>query len=179
MHFTNASHMSIIIIIDTATMVKHTLRVKLTEKRVCRTAKWRSQVKEEDPDKWYQIKAKDAERKKAEYAMLKEKRSKGNREARSKLMEKRERQKETQKMYRMRKREQKAAASNVESPAAVDAIESPPAAAAATTQNESTSQSGISTPHSVSFSSPQLSTSTPKVVPSTLKPGTEKCDQCY
>ena len=102
--------------------------------------------------------------------MLKEKRSKGNREARSKLMEKRERQKETQKMYRMRKREKKAAASNVESPAAVDAIESPPAAAA-TTQNESTSQSGISTPHSVSFSSPQLSTSTPKVVPSTFKPG--------
>ena len=80
--------------------------------------------------------------------MLKEKRSKGNREARSKLMEKRERQKETQRMYRMRKREKKAASSNVESPADVDAIESPAAAAA---QNESTSQSGISTPHSVSF----------------------------
>ena len=77
MHFTNASHMSIIIIIDTATMVKHTLRVKLTEKKVCRTAKWRSEVKEEDPDKWNQIKAKNAERKKAEYAMLKEKRFKG------------------------------------------------------------------------------------------------------
>ena len=101
--------------------------------------------------------------------MLKEKRSKGDREARSKLKEKRERQKETQKMYRMRKREKKAAASNVESPAAVDAaIESPAAAAA---QNESTSQSGISTPHSVSFSSPQLGTSTPKVVPSTPQPG--------
>ena len=146
--------------------------MKLTEKKLWRTAKWRSGVKEEDPDKWNQIKAKNAERKKAEYAMLKEKRSTGDREARSKLKEKRERQKETQKMYRMRKREKKAAASNVESPAAVDAIESPPAAAAAaTTQNVSTSQSGISTPHSVSFSSPQLSTSTPKVVPSTLKPG--------
>ena len=97
MYFTNASHMSIIIIIDTATMVKHTLRVKLTEKKVWRTAKWRSEVKEEDPDKWNQIKAKNAERKKAEYAMLKEKRSTGEREARSKLKEKRERQKETQK----------------------------------------------------------------------------------
>ena len=68
MYFTNASHMSIIIIIDTATMVKHTLRVKLTEKKVWRTAKWRSGVKEEDPDKWNQIKARDAERKRAEYA---------------------------------------------------------------------------------------------------------------
>ena len=56
MHFTNASHMSIIIIIDTATIVKHTLRVKLTEKRVCRTAKWHSRVKKEDPDKCNQIK---------------------------------------------------------------------------------------------------------------------------
>ena len=95
--------MSIIIIIDTATMVKHTLRVKLTEKKVCRTAKWHFQVKEEDPDKWNQIKARDAERKRAEYAMLKEKRSKGDREARSKLKEKREKQKETQRRYRMRK----------------------------------------------------------------------------
>ena len=51
MHFTNASHMSIIIIIDTATMIKHTLGVKLIEKKVCRTAKWRFEVKEEDPDK--------------------------------------------------------------------------------------------------------------------------------
>ena len=33
-----------------------TLRVKLTEKKVCRTAKWRSRVKEEDPDKCNQIK---------------------------------------------------------------------------------------------------------------------------
>ena len=117
---------------------------------------WRSEVKEEDPDKWNQIKAKNAERKKAEYAMLKEKRSTGDREARSKLKEKRERQKETQKMYRMRKREKKAAASNVESPAAVDG---------GLPQNESTSQSGISTPQSSVFSqvhnlaSPQLGTS--------------------
>ena len=78
MHFTNASYMSIIIIIDTATMVKHTLRVKLTEKRLCRTTKWRSEVREEDPVKWNQIKAMDAERKRAEYAILKKKRSKGD-----------------------------------------------------------------------------------------------------
>ena len=51
----------------------------------------------------------------------------------------------------MRKREKKAAASNVESPDAVDAIEPPAAAATAAAQNEFTSQSGISTPHSVIF----------------------------
>ena len=51
----------------------------------------------------------------------------------------------------MKKKEKKAATSNVESPAAVDG---------GLSQNESTSQSGISTPQSsVSFSSPQLGTS--------------------
>jgi hypothetical protein len=57
----------------------------------------------EDPDKWNQLKAKDAERKKAEYAMLKEKRSKGCWTGGYKLKKKRERQKETRRRYRMRK----------------------------------------------------------------------------
>ena len=94
--------------------------------------------------------------------MLKEKRYKGDREATSNLKEKKGRQKDAQRRYRMKMKEKKVATSNVESPAAVDG---------GLSQNESTSQSGISTPHSVSFSSPQLGTSTPKVVPSTPQPG--------
>ena len=93
----------------------------------------------------------DAERKRAEYAMLKKKRSKGDREARSELKEKKERQKEAQRRYGMKMKEKKAGTSNVESPAAVDG---------GLSQNESISQSGISTPQSsVSFPSPQLGTS--------------------
>ena len=69
--------------------------------------------------------------------MLKEKRYKGDREARSNLKEKKGRQKEAQRRYRMKMKEKKVDTSNVESPAAVDR---------GLPQNESTSQSGISTP---------------------------------
>ena len=52
--------------------------------------------------------------------MLKEKRYKGDREARSNLKEKKGRQKEAQRRYRMKMKEKKVATSNGESPAAVD-----------------------------------------------------------
>ena len=95
--------------------------------------------------------------------MLKEKRYKGDREARSNLKEKKGRQKEAQRRYRMKMKEKKVATSNVESPAAVDG---------GLPQNESTSQSGISTPQSSVFSQVHdLATPTPKLVPSTPLPG--------
>ena len=62
-------------------MVKPNLRVKLVERKVegkQKVARWRENVRTDDPERWSSLKKRDTERKKLEYLDMKEKQLKGD-----------------------------------------------------------------------------------------------------
>ena len=62
-------------------MVKPNLRVKLVERKAGgkqKVARWRENVRNDDPERWSSLKKRDAERKKLEYLDMKEKQLKGD-----------------------------------------------------------------------------------------------------
>ena len=81
-------------------------KIKLQEKTTTgsKATRWRFAIMENDPTKYEEMKRKDAARKKKEYQMLKQRREKGDREARTTLKKKKEKQRETQRRYRERKK---------------------------------------------------------------------------
>ena len=155
-------------------MVKPSLRIKLREKKLCKVARWRGNLKEGDPERWEAMKKKDAERKRMEYAQLKEQKEKGDREARAKVKAKNERQKDAQRRYRERVKAKKATvsaatATSTDATATVAAATS--AASAADTEDSSLETTEVQTEN---ISREETLSSTPIPGPSGLQKKPQK-----